>query len=261
MNSNTPAYDPAPAADLLAAAWRGAPRLTELPAEHRPATLEQGYALQDRFIAALDTPTAGWKLGLGSPANLRASQLQRPLVGRLLQARCHAAGATVHLTRPDEPVTIEFEIAFVLAHDIAPGQAPEDARQAVASTHIAFELVQSRYTDRRAVGLPSFAGDGVGFEAFVLGPQIPLAQIDAVIASVRVEVDGVLHAQGQRGDDLPYPLDGLRYLFDHARERGITLRKGEIVTAGAVAKPFDVPRGGVTVQAHTTDGELRVVLG
>ncbi|WP_144633926.1 2-keto-4-pentenoate hydratase [Bordetella genomosp. 13] len=257
---NTSAYDPAPAAELLAAAWRGAPQLKELPADQRPADLDQGYQLQDRFVAVLGTPTAGWKLGLGSPASLRAAQLKRPLIGRLLKTRVHAAGATVRLTRPDTAFTVEFEIAFVLARDIAPGDAPANVLDAVASTHPAFELVQSRFTDRRAVGLPSFIGDGVGFDAFVLGAEIAAGDIDGVIASARVEVDGVPHAQALEGDDLSYPLDSLRYLYDFACERGITLRKGEIVTAGAIAKPFDLPRAGVSIAGVYAGGELRASL-
>ncbi|SAI71638.1 hydratase [Bordetella ansorpii] len=257
---NTTDYDPAPAAALLARAWRGAPQLKELPAGQRPADLDQGYRLQDCFIAALDTPTAGWKLGLGSPASLRASNLRRPLIGRLLKARVHADGATVRLTRPETAFTVEFEIAFVLARDIAPGDAPANVLDAAASVHTAFELVQSRYLDRRAVGLPSFVGDGVGFDAFVLGAEIAATSIDDVIPSARIEVDGVEHAVALSGDDLSYPLDSLRYLFDFARERGITLRQGEIVTAGAIARPFDLPRAGVTVVGHYAGGATRVTL-
>lgn len=257
---NASAYDPAPAARLLAAAWRGAAQLKELPTGQRPADLDQGYQLQDRFIAALDTPTAGWKLGMGSPASLRAAQLKRPLIGRLLKARVHAAGAAVRLTRPDTAFTVEFEIAFVLARDIAPGDAPANVLDAVASTHPAFELVQSRFLDRRAVGLPSFIGDGVGFDAFVLGAEIAAADIDGVIGSARVEVDGVPRAHGLSGDDLPHPLDSLRYLYDHARERGITLRQGEIVTAGAIAQPFDLTRAGAAIAGVYAGGELRAWL-
>ncbi|ARP94493.1 2-keto-4-pentenoate hydratase [Bordetella genomosp. 13] len=254
-------YDPTAAAELLASAWHHGASLQELPAECRPATLAQGYALQDRLIAVMGTPTAGWKLGMGSPNMMRAANLQRPLVGRLLQSRCHPAGATLRLAQPNAPVTVEFEIAFVMGRDVAPGEAPSDVLDAVAATHVAFELVQSRFLDRRTVGIPSFVGDTVGFGAFVLGAEIAPARIDEVIASARVDVDGVEHAQGQSGDDLPHPIVSLGYLFDHARERGITLRQGEIVTAGAVARPFDVAQGsGVALRARYADGELRATL-
>lgn len=252
-------YDPAPAAALLADAWRQGRQLRELPADCRPATLAQGYDVQDRFMAAMDDPPAGWKLGVGSPAGMRAAGLQRPLVGRLLRSRCHRGGATVRLSNP-APATVEFEIAFVLGRDVAPGQAPERALDAVASTHTAFELVLSRFVDRRAVGWPSFTADGVGFDAFVLGEEIDPGDIDRVIETVGIAVDGEDKARGLQGDDLSYSIVALGHLFDHARERGVTLRQGEIVTAGAVGKPFDVDRRGVTLAARYAGGELRAEL-
>lgn len=45
------AYSTGPAASLLAAAWRSGKQLNELPAEIRPRTLCDGYAVQDDLIA------------------------------------------------------------------------------------------------------------------------------------------------------------------------------------------------------------------
>ncbi len=72
--------------------------------------------------------------------------------------------------------------------------------QAVASTHIAFELVLSR-ANRRAVGWPSFVGDSVGFEASILGPQIDPAAIHRGVASVSVQANGQVMGGGLSGDD------------------------------------------------------------
>jgi 2-keto-4-pentenoate hydratase len=43
----------------------------------------------------------------------------------------------------------------------------------------------------------------------------------------------------------------------HARERGLTLRKGDIVSAGAVARPFDIAKE-ATIVARYLESELRV---
>lgn len=252
-------YDPAPAAALLADAWRHGRQIKELPADCRPATLAEGYDLQDSVTAAMDDPPAGWKLGVGSPAGMRAGGLDRPLVGRLLRSRCHRSGDTVRL--PDAaPTTVEFEIAFVLGRDVEPGQASAQPLDAVASAHAAFELVLSRFVDRRAVGWPSFVGDSVGFGAFVLGDEVALDAIDRVIETVRIDVDGIEQAQGLSADQLSYPIVSLGHLFDHARERGVTLRRGDIVTAGAVGKPFDVAARGVMLTARYASGEVQARL-
>lgn len=56
-------FDPAPAASLLAMHWRNGTQLTELPAEMRPRTLQEGYDVQDRLIAEMGEKVSGWKLG------------------------------------------------------------------------------------------------------------------------------------------------------------------------------------------------------
>lgn len=249
----TDVFDPAPAAALLSQAWREGRQLSEIPADIRPRNLLEGYALQEAFIKAYAAETgdreAGWKLGVGSAAAMQAAGTERPLVGRLLAGHRYDDGATVSVLC-QAPITVEFEVAFVLGRDIAPGAAPADPMQAVASTHIAFELVLSRFINRRAVGWPSFVGDSVGFEASILGPQIDPATIQRGVASVSVQANGQAMGGGLSGDDGIDPVQMLRHLFDHACYHGLTLRKDDVVTTGAVAKPFDIAPGETALSAQ-----------
>jgi 2-keto-4-pentenoate hydratase len=244
---------------MLAQAWREGRQLTELPADIRPATLQQGYAVQEAFIAASGDRVAGWKLGVGSVSAMRTAGTDRPLVGRVLETRRHSSDATVAILCR-APITVEFEIAFVLGRDISPGTAPADPMRAVASTHIAFELVLSRFINRRAVGWPSFVGDNVGFEASILGPQVDPASIGRGVASVSVLADGEPKARGLTGEDGIDPVQALRYLFDHACDHRITLRAGDVVTAGAVAQPFDIAPGKTELTATFLGKTLRTVV-
>ena len=257
-------FDPAPAAEALAAAWRSGAQLVELRAAIRPATLTAGYALQDRLIAsmgaALGEPPSGWKLGVGSPATLRKAQLERGLIGRLFASRMHASGATVVVPRAGT-ITVEFEIAFVLARDVAPNDASALASPAsvIGETRCSFELVRSRYVDRRAVGWPSFVGDSVGFEALVIGAPVALDQIERIGAEAIVDLDGRAAARGLLGDERTDPMLSLATLLAHAGERGITLKRGEIFTTGAAAQPFDVVAradGSAQIGAHWPGGRL-----
>ncbi len=250
-------FDPSAAARLLVQAGREARQLTELPADVRPRTLAEGYAVQAAHAQALGETHKGWKLGVGSVAAMAAGNLERPLVGRLFSDRFHAPGATVQLPCA-APVTVEFEIAFVLGRDVAPGTAPADAMRAVASTHVAFELVQSRFVDRRAVGWPSFVGDNVGFGAHILGERIDPAHIGRVVKTVEEQVDGQTVGRGLTGDDSIDPVQALRFLFEHATDHGITLKRDDVVTTGAVAKPFDVGPGNTDVAALYLGGALTV---
>jgi 2-keto-4-pentenoate hydratase len=252
----TPRYDPAPAARALADAWRSGKQLTELPVEIRPRGLDEGYDLQDALMREMAEPIAGWKLGVGSRAALRSTGLQRPLVGRLLASHVHGNGSVVRLPNASA-VTVEFEIAFVLGRDLSPTDWLPDPLDAVSAMHVTFELVLSRYLNRVAVGWPSFAGDSVGFEALVVGEAFARSDMARVAQSVVIEADGREVARALSGDDLTDPVASFTYLIAHARERGVTLKRGEIATLGAIGKPFDV-QGGGTIVARYLDSELRV---
>lgn len=250
-------FDPDPAARLLAEAWHSGYQLSELPTDIRPHSLSEGYAVQERLIADAGDTLAGWKLGVGSPKAMRGAGLSRPLVGGLLKSRCYESGGVVALAGT-APVTVEFEIAFTLARDISPRSAPAVVQDTVSSIFVTFELVLSRFTDRRSVGWPSFVADNVGFEALVIGKQLARDQMDEVVRSVVVSVDGEEKARAMAGDDLAYPWEALQALIDHAGERGITLRGGQIVSTGAIAKPFDISGRGSDISAHFSGGQLAV---
>lgn len=246
-------YDPAPAADLLAHAWRSGEQLTELPADLRPVSLAQGYDLQDAFIKRMGGG-CGWKLGMGSKAAMRAAKIERPVVGRVLEGHLHRSGDTVALPNA-APVTVEFEIAFVLGRDIAPTDKLDDPMSAVERKHVTFELVLSRFVNRRAVGWPSFVGDSAGFESLVIGDAI--TDIEGVARTVVIQVDGQEVARGLTGDELTDPFASFLHLIEHARERGVTLQRGQIATLGAIGKPIELPRGAEVV-ARYLDAEIRV---
>lgn len=237
MASPEQAFNPGPAATLLARAWRSGERLKELPEAIRPKTLAEGYDLQDALVGEIGARAEGWKLGLGSRSGMRLTKLDRPLFGRVVAPRVYRSGDTVSLPNAG-PVTVEFEIAFVLGRDIAPQDPITDSLAAVERMHVTFELVLSRFLDRRAVGWPSFVGDLGGFGALVVGDAI--TDIEGVTKTVVVSVDDREVARGMAGDDLTYPVVAFGYLVQHARDRGITLRRGEIATLGAIGKPFDL---------------------
>lgn len=244
-------FDPRPAAALLASTWKAAGQLQELPEAMRPRSLAEGYDVQEALAAEMGG-VAGWKLGVGSAAGMRAGGLDRPLAGRVLQQYFRRKGDTLRLPNA-APATVEFEIAFVFGQDIAPADRLADPLRAVAEMRVTFELVMSRFANRRAVGWPSFVADSVGFGALVIGDTI--SDIEGVASGVVIEVDGQEVARGLTGDEATYPVTAFNYLIEHARERGATLKRGEIATLGAVGKPFDLARSGRVV-ARYPGGEL-----
>ena len=233
------AFDPQPAADLLLAAYREGRQVVELPEAVRPRTMPEGYDVQDRLVAALGAETAGWKLAIGSHKGKRGSGVGRSIAGRVLRDRLHGDGAELRMPHAGA-VTIEFEIAYRIARDITPDAPAVPAAEVVGETRAAFELVLSRYVDRRAVGWPSFAADNSAFQALVLGPVLATADLADVARGLVVEVDGVERVRAVTGEDETDPLAALTDLMAVARERGLTIPAGSLVSTGTLSVPFDL---------------------
>ena len=255
----SPAFDPTAAASLLAAAWKRGEQIIELPEAIRPMSLSEGYDVQDALLEDLGEEPAGWKLGIASRNGMRQAKLDRPVAGRVLQAYCVSPGATVVMNN-DAPVTVEFEVAFTLSKDVGPGAMPTKLEDIIASTLVTFELLQSRFVDFRAAGLPSFAADNGGFRALIIGDPIDPRDLGALVESASVEVEGQQRAKGRSGDDLIDPYESLSGLLRHAQERGVTLRKGEIVSTGSFTLPFDVVGPRSEVLARFLDRTMRVTV-
>ncbi len=233
------AFDPEPAAAMLAAAWQAGTQLAHLPEPIRPRTMAEGYDVQDRLIQQVGLSSCGWKLGIGSHAQKRDVGVGRSVAGRIPSNALYRHGGVVDLPNA-APVTVEFEIAYVLARDIRADEAPFPAMDAVAETRVSFELVLSRFVDRRGVGWPSFAADNGACQAVVLGDTISPSDIPALTGSLVVLVDGVEQARAVTGEDVTDPEAAFADLVAIARERGMILPGGSIISTGTVSRPFNV---------------------
>jgi len=257
-------FDPSAPAQFILDAWRDGQLMESLPVHIRPEILDQGYEVQDQLFSLVGGTRAGWKLGVGSPAGMRAAKLSRPLIGQLEQARLHGSGVRLQIPS-NAPVTIECEIAFILGRDVSPTLGQEPQGEDFRATTITFEVVRSRFTDRKTVGWPTFAADNVGFEALVVGHSVCEGiQEDLVRGlpySIVVHLDGEPKANGLFGDPATDPFNSLAALYAHAAERGYTLKQGDIISTGAMCEPFDLtPSGHHCVSVSYADNILEFVI-
>jgi 2-keto-4-pentenoate hydratase len=246
-------------AATLVDAYRSGALLPALPEGQRPTTLTQALDIQDKFLALVGGASIGWKMALGGFAQKRTLGFGRALPGRILASRVYQNGGAIPMPNA-APVTIEFEIAYVLARDILPEDPEFPVRDAIAETRVTFELVRARYVDRRAVGWLSFAADNCAFDSLVLGPDIPADSEAALAESLVVIVDGVEASRSLTGDDVTDPIGSLGDLIAIARERGVKLPKGSVISTGTLCKPFDVIPTGVEIEARFLGKTLAVRL-
>jgi 2-keto-4-pentenoate hydratase len=235
------------ASELLWRHWEEGRRLVGLPAELRPATRREAYAVQALLEAHSREPLFGWKIAATSAAGQAHINVDGPLAGRLLREKVFSSGADVPLGANHMRVA-EPEFAFRMAHELPPrarSYSLAEVEDAVATLHPAIELPDSRYEDFTAVGAPQLIADNACAHLFVLGDPAPAAWRDIDLAAHRVGgvVQGKLEREGRGANVLAGPLDALTWLANELSGLGLTLKAGEVVTTGTCMIPLPIDRG------------------
>jgi 2-keto-4-pentenoate hydratase len=227
------------AAALLIEARNVGKGLAELPADCRPSSIDEAYAIQDAVARGLGA-IKGWKTGAPSP---EAEPAYAPIF-TVIAGPGRFPAATQRL------FGIEGELAFRLARDLPKRDRPytrDEAVAAIASMHPAVELVDTRFADFAAVDALSKVADNQSNGALIHGPAVPGWQslgLDLARPPISVTIDGKLAARttGNSGGD---PLRLLAALANHCARRTGGLRAGDVITTGSItgitfAKPGSV---------------------
>lgn len=207
----------------------------------RPATIDDGYRLQaaihDRIAAAGDR-RVGWKVGATSAAGQRGFGLGEPVYAGLFAANRSASLAealALRLTRP----SLECEIAVVLQTGLDGSESLHVMQNAVATCHIACEIIDNRYGDPALVGVPGLIADDFFQAGFVLGPEnTAWRDQDLAAADGFIEIDGQRRIGSAR--DILSAFDSLRWLAQALARNGQSLRAGEIVLTGTLVTPTPI---------------------
>lgn len=230
-------FDAGKGATELLEAMRAERPIDDLSEAARPRNFAEARAIQDALVQQLGGH-GGWKVGQYNPDGETGCA---PL------ARCGVlpSGALWQLPIV-QPIELEGEIAVTFARDLAgPGTfTTEDVRGAMAALHPALEVASSRFVDKQRLPMLTTLADLQSNAGLILGPAQWKWQ-DLDLASLRMELrfDGELVAQVGEGPDQGRMLAALTWLANHARDRGMPLRKGDAVLTGARIKPVKVQRG------------------
>ena len=208
-------------AERLAAARRQGARI-DLGAAEVPADFEEGFAIQEKVVAALDSAIIGWKVMAvpGGPV----------IFAPILQSGSVAAGGTWNVVGK-EPAGMELEIAFRLGRDVPAGASPRQVLDAVATAHVVFELCQSRLADPAKRPRHVMLADCIANAGLVVGSEIAgWGKLDLTGRPGRLLVDGKVHVEGKSAD----PLAALQMLPPAMAARGKRLAAGQIVITGSL---------------------------
>lgn len=235
------------ASDLLWRHWQEGTRLPELPAQLRPATRAEGYAIQAGLEKKSASPPFGWKIAATSIAGQKHINVDGPLAGRIFGERVRDAAAPLPFGANAMKVA-EAEFAFRFARDLPPRAKPytvAEVLDAVASLHPAIEIPDSRYDDFVKVGAPQLIADNACAHDFVLGPATAAdwRSMDLVEHRVKGTVAGKLERDGKGANVLGDPRVALTWLANELSGLGITLGSGQVVTTGTCVIPLPIAPG------------------
>ncbi len=223
---------------LIAARKRGTPG-ARMPEAFRPATIDDGLAVQRRVSELLGMPIGGYKCSVPSEP--------RPVAYAPIYAPTIARSSPVTLRAPGPTLQVEPEIAFVIGRDLLPRGTPYEEgeiQDAVKEARFVLEIVGSRYTEFPGVPFPESLADGIANAGLFLGPAVrdpwrqPLGEIPITVTSGGRML---LSKTGQHPDR--HPLRPLYWLANHLAQQRTPLREGMIVTTGSYCGLVEVSLG------------------
>ncbi len=225
-----------------------------LPDPCRPTTLSDALAVQEAVSAELalraGERVVGWKCGLPGAdtwvlAPLYASTLYRDDDSAGDGSDPPPAGWPVWTQQGQ--VKVEPELAFVLGRDLPPRAQPYEAEEvlaAIASAHLALELIDNRYDEQAPVCFADRLADGLVNQGLWLGPAIDLASACAAqVLDITVAADAQALLAQHGAHPAGEPARPLYWLAEFLRGRGQGLRAGQVVITGTYAGAPWVPVG------------------
>ena len=232
-------FDPAPAASALHAARLARGQLAPLDPAIAPGDEAAGAAVQRALALRMGVGApAGFKIGATAVRMQEHLGIRHPAAGFLAADDVHASGAVLPYSAYVN-VGVECELAVRLGRDLPPGPCTvEQAAAAVGEVFAAIEVVEGRYGELAAVGVPTLIGDQFFQAASVIGAPGPVAAGEAAGLAARIMIDGDERDRGVGADLLGEPMRCLAWLAGSPVAAAFGgLRAGQVVLLGSVTPP------------------------
>jgi 2-keto-4-pentenoate hydratase len=231
------------AARLLVTARQKSTLVDRLPLELRPANLDDGFAIQQEVSHQAGRQIGAWKCALPQPGKVIAAPIYDADIYR--GDVCRLSGS------PRVSVRAEPELACLLNRDLPPRReaySEAEVLEVLGYTHLALELLDSRYSHPESLTFPELLADGLFNAGLVLGPRVKLFD-GATSADLPLEFDLGLTRVGEESVTLTgrHPDKGVLapivWLANFLRVRGLGLFAGQAVITGSYAGVLELPVG------------------
>ncbi|WP_019615967.1 hypothetical protein [Psychromonas ossibalaenae] len=206
-----------------------------LNSELQPHCIDDALSVQEQMIKQRNNAVDGWKCLLPIADN---QLVVAPIFSQTVQQ-----GDLCRLFADNQTVRIEPEIAFVLGQDLPAQQQDYSEAQideAVASCHMALELMQDRFAENSAVTFYEKLADCLVNQGLFIGPQIEKSQAYAASEiSIKVTQAGKTQTfSGRHPNQLPQ--EPLYWLINFMTKRGVCFKAGQAIITGSYAGIVEV---------------------
>lgn len=225
----------------------------------QPATLGQGYLIQEVAIHLWPDEIAGWKIGL-VPLHLRerlgADRVAGPIWSR---AVWKAEGVVEFPVFEGGFAAVEAEFVFRMGADAPAGKTDwtdHEAAALVGALHIGVETAGSPMALINEMGSAVVASDFGNNAGLIIGPEVRNWRARLGDLTAKTEIEGKVVGEGIASSLPGGPLAGLRFLLTHLAERNRPLQAGQYVSTGAVTGVHDILAGQSSRLSFGADGEI-----
>ena len=213
-------------ANALGDARRTRTPIEDLPAEQRPATVDEAYDVQDMLAEAYGQ-IGGWKVGAPSAEGT-------PMFAPMPKIWMAEGGAVI---RGKRYRGLEVEVAFLLGKDLprrSVGYTRDEVLGAIASCHPAIEVLESGLFDPMKAERLSMIADLQMHGGFVHGPACAKwRELDWTRETVTLAVDGMVRVERTGSNTAGDLLRLLPWLANEGAARTGGLRAGQWITTGS----------------------------
>lgn len=213
-----------------------------LPESCRPTTLEEALAIQaavtEQWCEQEDDSIGGWKCLLPPEGKL--------IVGPIYTRTIDSVAPVALWPKPSDAkiARIEPELAFFFGQDLPPREqayTPADVDAAISRTHLALELINSRYLDPSQCTFPESLADGLVNQGLYIGPQVD-SELAAKASefTLNVSQNGEFSTHNAKHPN-SNPRAPLYWLAEFLRSQGQRIVAGQAVITGSFAGVLEVP--------------------
>jgi len=231
-----------------------------------PPGLAEAYACQDAAIAQWPDEIAGWKIGL-VPREFEAALGQQRLAGPIFRHSVRYASVdgapTVFPAFVGGFAAVEAEFVFEIGEDapvLKQSWTNAEALDVVADLRIGVELAGSPLATINALGPTVVISDFGNNAGLILGPSVIAWREEAAADLVcETRIDGAFVGRGNASSLPGGPIEALRWLLEHCARRGHPLRRGQLVSSGAVTGVHDIAVGQTAVMGFGAHGKIACI--